>query len=957
MVAATLEFRVLGQLEAWRDGELLDLGGHRGRTLLAALLTQPGSVYPVDRLIDAVWGSTDADRQGALWTTISRLRSVLEPDRPKRSDGTVLLTRPTGYLLNVSPERIDAFRFERLVEAGRSNLDTNPEVAAAVLSDALDLWRGAPLAEFDHAAFATTHVGRLDEQRLAAIALRVDADLRCGRSTELIPELEALVVEHPLREEFVAPLMVAQYRSGRSADALRTFGAHRRRLVEHTGLDPSSMIVDLEAQILADDPRLRSVRHARETTPRRTDNLRPEPNELVERADIAIVESKLAANRVVTVLGPGGIGKSRCALAVARRARSSGAWSDGVWYVDLTKLEAADGSDVAAAVATVIGAGHQAAVPSAADVGTYLDGRDVLVMLDNCEHVRSAVVSFLVDVFECCTTAGVLATSRVRLGLAGERPIELPTLSTSDAVALFTARTNELGTGPFPSNDVEALCVALDNYPLALELAAARTRTHTPGEILARLDRHPALAQQRVAPLTAADETLVRHASLGEAMDWSLAQLDSSALAMLDRSAVFLDDFDLAAAESVLPGDDTPDRLLDDLGTLVEHHLVTRDQATARFSLLEPIRQTVLARTPTAERTQRRYAEHYLHAAADIADSLLARDEAQGWDRLRTERTHLREAVRWASERGELDAVEAAMQRMPLVVVNGGELGPSAWAEQALQLLDVTPEEAPYTALTAASGLLSRLRLESCDRMLERLLDSPDALVQATSAYIASVRHPADMIRHAGEMAMHAARAGDEALIVLAAAQGRRDDAFAIADEYGNPTLRSLARFYSYVSMSPEERRYGAPVADECYVTAIESNNAQVTSQGTALRGGAICRTGEGLDRGAPLILDALEILLRQRAEPMFWTFIESMSGLLAVMRREPATSALLWAAVDATSYVPSTRITRYPEYPEWVESQLTAGELADARARGSLLGFDAAARELRKAIERFADS
>jgi predicted ATPase len=253
------------------------------------------------------------------------------------------------------------------------------------------------------------------------------------------------------------------------------------------------------------------------------------------------------------VLGPGGIGKSRCARAVARQARDGGIWNDGVWYVDLTTLPDADGSGIAAAVATVIGAGHQATVPSAADIGTYLEGRDVLVVLDNCEHVRAAVVAFLNAMFDNCSTAAVLATSRVRLGLAGERLIELPTLSGSEAVALFTARTAELGTGPFPAEDVEQLCVSLDNYPLALELAAARTRTHTPSEIVTRLDRHPSLAQHQVTTGTAPGQPAARHDSLDAALAWSLDQLDSSALATLQRSTVFADGFDLAAAEAVLP--------------------------------------------------------------------------------------------------------------------------------------------------------------------------------------------------------------------------------------------------------------------------------------------------------------------------------------------------------------------------------------------------------------------
>lgn len=961
----TLDFKVLGPLEVRRGGEPVDLGGPRGRTLLAALLTEPGTVYSIGRLIDAVWGTTDTDRQRALWTTVSRLRSALEPDRPKRSDGTILLTRPTGYILNVRPESIDAVRFGSLVEAGRSNLETNPEVAAAVLRDALDLWGGTPFAEFDHAPFARAHIARLDELKLVATGSCIDADLRCGRIPELLGELETLLVKHPLREDLTAIVMAAQSRVGRRTDALRTYATHRRSLVEEVGLDPSPMIRDLESQILADDPRVQPVRTAGSAPSHRTDNLQPEPNAFVERPDVADVAAKLGPSRVVTLLGPGGIGKSRCARAIARRVRDSEMWSDGVWYVDLTTLDdSAEDSDVAAAVATVIGAGHQATMPSAADIGTYLEGRDVLLVLDNCEHVRAAVVSFIIDVFDRCSTAAVLATSRVRLDIADERPTVLSALSLSAAVTLFDARTAELGTGRFPTDDVEQLCATLDSYPLALELAAARTRTLTPSEILVRLERHPALAQQRAAAIPASEESghtrERRHASLDAALDWSLAQLDPSALDTLHDSAVFTDDFDLAAAESVLSNNTTDShQLLDNLGVLVEHHLLVRDQSRAQFALLEPIRQTLLARAPTTTNTRRRHGEYYLHEAARIGDGIHGDNEAQWWDRLRSDRTHLRDAVRWAGAHDDVEALEAAMRWMPLIVVNGGEVGPSTWADHALDQTGATPSDAPYTALTAAAGHLSSLRLDACDRTIGQLNDASDPRVRAVSAYLASLRRPADTARLSQEMFDDADRAGDGALSVLAAAQGGRPGFVALADDYGNPTLRALARFHWYVSMPSDERLHGAPVADECYVAAVASNNALVLSQGSAIRGGAICRTGHGLDRGAPLLLDALELVLRQRADQMFWSLMESIAGLLAVMHREPAASAMLWAAVDATSYTPSNRVARdanYPHFSEWVESQLSPTELERARERGTGLDLDAAARLARKAIERFVD-
>jgi predicted ATPase/DNA-binding SARP family transcriptional activator len=909
----TLSFEVLGALTVRRDGELVDIGGVRNRTLLAVLLSEPGAVFSVDRLIDAVWGVTDVERQPALWTAISRLRSALDPDRPRRSDGIVLLTEPTGYRLNVALETIDAVRFERLTAAGTSELESNPHVAAAVLRDALDLWRGPPFCEFDHAAFAAPHIARLNELRHVALSSRLAADLGCGRAADLIPELDALLLEHPDREEYVSSLMLALHRAGRSADALRTSAAHRRHLRDRSGLDPSTALLDLEARILSDDLSLQ-VRPARRSTARRTDNLRAEPNELVERPEIAEISDTLEPSRVITLLGPGGIGKSRSARAIARRVRDSGEWADGVWYIDLTTLdESADGPDVATAAATVIGAGHHAAAPSVAEVGTYLDGRSVLLVLDNCEHVLAGVADFIPELFEYCSTTAVLATSRVRLGLPCERPVEISTLSPAAAAALFEARTAELSTGPFPRDDVARLCDSLDNYPLAIELAAARTRAHSAKEIVERLERHPPLAQELVAGSHGG--TRRRHASLDAALDWSISQLDESARTTLHRAAVFSDGFDLAAAESVVANDPSErGLLLDDLGVLVEHHLLVRDRSSERFAFLEPIRRTIRARVPVQDSTRQRHGGHYLRELGRIGSGLTGRDEAQWWDLLRTDRAHLRDAVRWAADRDDVDALEAAMQWMPLVVANGGDIGPSSWAEDALTRVGADAHDAPFTTLTAASGHLTSLRFDAGDEAIGQLREAPDPRVRAITAYLASLRFPAEMIRTATEMAEHAECADEPALIVLAAAQARRADAFELADEHGNPTLRAFARFCSYVSMTPEQRRLGAPIADECYVAAIESNNALVISQGSALRGNAICRTGEGLDRGAPLILDALEIVLRQRAAYMGWTLMESMAGMLAVMRREPFTSAVLWAAVDATGYVPSSDWEDNPE-------------------------------------------
>ncbi|MDH4116700.1 MAG: protein kinase [Acidimicrobiia bacterium] len=262
--AELLSYRLLGPVEVLRDGVPIELGVLKQRALLAMLLIHANQVVSTDQLIDELWaGDAGKDRQNALWVNISRLRSTLEPDRAKRSDGTVLATRPPGYVLNVVPEHIDAVRFEALTREGRSLLDTDPASASLVFSEALSLWRGRALEEFTFEPFAEAEVARLDELRLATVEDRINADLRTGRARELIGELESLVRQHPLRERLTAHLMLALHRAGRQGDALRAFGSLRTRLGEDLGLDPSEELCRLEERIVLDDPALREVEAAR----------------------------------------------------------------------------------------------------------------------------------------------------------------------------------------------------------------------------------------------------------------------------------------------------------------------------------------------------------------------------------------------------------------------------------------------------------------------------------------------------------------------------------------------------------------------------------------------------------------------------------------------------------------------------------------------------------------------
>jgi DNA-binding SARP family transcriptional activator len=245
-----MDFRILGPLEVWDGGSEVALGGPKPRALLAALLLRPNEVVSADRLIDDVWGEDSPESAAAaLRVNVSRLRKALPPD--------VLTTRAPGYLVRVEPDELDLHRFERLVDEGRSLLARGLAAEASErLQEALALWRGAPLADFTYETFAQTAIARLEEIGLAAVELRIDADLALGRHDELVGELEALVAEHPLRERLWTYLMTALYRSGRQAEALDSYKQARRSLVDELGIEPGVSLQELERAILRQDPSL-----------------------------------------------------------------------------------------------------------------------------------------------------------------------------------------------------------------------------------------------------------------------------------------------------------------------------------------------------------------------------------------------------------------------------------------------------------------------------------------------------------------------------------------------------------------------------------------------------------------------------------------------------------------------------------------------------------------------------
>ncbi|MFF1688849.1 MULTISPECIES: BTAD domain-containing putative transcriptional regulator [unclassified Streptomyces] len=703
-----MRFGVLGPLVVWDgEGREVKVPEAKVRALLADLLANDEGPVSADRLIEDLWGDTPpGNPRAALQAKISQLRRVVGRDRVVR--------QPPGYALRLDgDDEVDAVRFRALVTDARPVPD--PRARAALLTEALNLWRGPAYADFADDGFVQGASQRLAEQRLSVLEDQAEARLEAQDHALLAGELADLVARHPLRERLRAAQMRALYAAGRQSEALASYDDLRCRLVEELGVDPSPELARLHRALLRQDPELsagtprrKAPGHASEvgagatnTTavasgtgtvaatrtpgPGAQSNLPVPLTPLVGRHQaLARLSQLLTELRLVTLTGPGGVGKTRLAVAAAKAEHESaeaGEPADGVWLVEFSGIRTGTAADLAQVIAATLGIRDDTprSLPgtgaSAASLphrlAAALRDRRTLLVLDNCEHVVDAAAELTELLLSTAPGLRVLATGQQPLGLAGEAVFLVEPLPPADAVRMFMERAAAATPG-FPRDPqapdeteqqaVAEICGRLDGIPLALELAATRVRALGVKGLAARLnDRFRVLTfGQRGAP--------ARQQTLRAVIDWSWELLSAPERIVLRRLGAHSDGCDLDAAEAVCAGDGvTRDEVLDLLTRLVDRSLVVVVEGPTgpRYRLLESVAAYATEQLHEMEdftAVRDRHLRHY-RALAEHAEPHLRGDAQQSWlARLDAEAGNLRTALDEALRRAGAGETQEAVR-------------------------------------------------------------------------------------------------------------------------------------------------------------------------------------------------------------------------------------------------------------------------------------------------------
>ncbi|MGH9280289.1 MAG: BTAD domain-containing putative transcriptional regulator [Acidimicrobiales bacterium] len=676
----SLRFGLLGPFSVEIDGRPVELPGTRTKAVLAILLAQANRVVSTDRLVDDVWaGEPTPGATTTLQGYVSDLRKALADALGAPAP---VRTRRPGYVVEIEPDQLDVLRFEQRVHEAKATSPDEPAVRARLLREAVAQWRGPALADFAGEPFARPIAARLEESRLWALEERVQAELDAGEHGELITELGTLTAENPLRERLWGQLMVALYRCGRQADALRAYQSLRRHLGEELAIEPSPALRRLEHAILTQDPSLEPAEVRPERPPAaaaadpraaRREHLPVNLTRFVGRQrELDETRQLLSDTRLLTLAGSGGSGKTR--LAVELVGREPDRWPDGAYFVDLSALEKP--GLVPGAVAASMGLSELGADEGA--ICAYLGDADALLLLDNCEHVVDACADLVEAVLSNCPRVTVLATSQEELRIGSEtvwrvpplslppvgdaQPVEPEQMLGSEAVQLFLDRASappgESLAEPPLLDSVATICQRLDGIPLAIELAASLVAVLPVDEVARRLD-------DRLALLTRNNRrTVSRHRTLRAAIEWSYELLGDSERELFQRLSVFVRQFSVDAAEAASAGALT---FLSDLSALVSKSMVVivpRPGGTRRCQLLDSLRLFGLEKLRESGRepdARNRHAAYYMSFTMAAEEQHHGPDSADWTKRVIAELPNIRAALAWSFSDGDyLVGVETA---------------------------------------------------------------------------------------------------------------------------------------------------------------------------------------------------------------------------------------------------------------------------------------------------------
>lgn len=780
-------FSVLGPLTvSTAAGRPVDIPEAKVRALLGVLLVHAGRTVSADRLVEDLWGDRPPrDPAGALQTKVSRLRRALARAEPGAEK--LVESRAPGYALRVGPGDVDAGRFTETTATAYATDD--PHTKAELLTRALALWQGDAFADLAGLDAVRSAAGQLEELRLTALETLAETRLTLGEHQALIGELGELSARHPLRERLRAVQLRALYQAGRQSEALALYDDVRRRLADELGADPGPELTALHQAILRHDTALRTA--PADTPPSGHDDLPAHLTGLIGRTEaVSEIRRLLAAHRLVTLTGSGGVGKTRLAEEAARQAAA--AFPHGVRMVAL-----AGPTDVAEQLSAALGVREEGAT----GLEDALRPKRLLILLDNCEHVVESAARTVRRLLAAAPGLSVLATSREPLGVAGETVWTVPPLTQADAERLFTARAAAAAPG-FTVTDEDAAAVAticrrLDRMPLALELAATRVRALGVREIAARLDdrfRLLAGGHRGVPP---------RQRTLRAVIDWSWELLADDERTLLRRLAVFTDGCTLDAAETVCGGtlEDGGDQdVLGPLIRLVDRSLVTVADGS-RYRLPESIAAYALERLAEAGETDALHLRHHAYYT-DLAEQAAAHLRGPGQRRrlalLDQERANLRSALERAVRRQDATgALRLALASTWYWFLRGSLSEARRSLEETLRLADGAEPRlrararlwhAGFTVLTAERLTAERLTAGGNSRTV----DTPDeAAASATdTGHARGIWFLGHALLSAGRNLPRSQTLVERALSLLRAAGDRWGTAAALGTRAGQALLR-----------------------------------------------------------------------------------------------------------------------------------------------------------------------